>query len=307
MATLKWHRFASAFPRRMTALLAGFLALQCLCWWAWFAPELRPLERYYLIAYFHSTEDAKRAGTKTRIEPLFKTAPGRKRELVLAPDVISGRGENMPLQLSQSALEQGWTGIEKGPSVWDDSVEVEYFLRDDFYQNRGFWQLAAEPLLYSCTFLLASITLAFFIRKELTAEWRDLWTTTAELESPLDYGTDSPADRLGIIGRTGLPWGALKRNGKLASKLSNPSLRSGHDISANPPSTSAPEPASVRFPTAASNRHQQADFGPQGRLLELFREGSTWPVEGRRVFPGKGDIRSLDQQPKAWDESQWID
>ncbi len=92
----------------MTALLAGFIALQYLCWWAWFAWELRPLERYYLVVYFHSAENAKRPGIKTRIEPLFKTAPGKKRELVVASDVVSGSSGDLPVQLSQSALEQGW-------------------------------------------------------------------------------------------------------------------------------------------------------------------------------------------------------
>lgn len=81
---MRWLRIASAFPRWTTALLAGFIALQYLCWWAWFAWELRPLERYYLPVYFHSTEHAKRPGTETQIEPLFKTSPGRKRELVIA-------------------------------------------------------------------------------------------------------------------------------------------------------------------------------------------------------------------------------
>lgn len=67
-------------------------------------------------------------------------------------------------------------GIEKGPPIWDDSATVEDFLRDDLNQSRGFWRLMAEPLLYSCAFLLVSIISAFFIREELTAEWRGFWT-----------------------------------------------------------------------------------------------------------------------------------
>jgi len=207
---VRWRRLASAFPRWTTALL-GFIALQCLCWWAWFAWELRPLERYYLTAYFDSTEEAaRRPGARTRIDPLFKAAPGKKRELVLASEVVSGGDENLPLQLSQSALERGWMGIEKGPPIWDDCAAVEDILRDDFYQSRGFWQVAAEPLLYSGAFLLASIISAFFVRKELRAEWRDLWAAFEESQSPLDYRIDSPANRIRIMTRIGLRWEAPK-------------------------------------------------------------------------------------------------
>jgi hypothetical protein len=82
--TVKWRRFARSFPRWTTALLAGLIALQCIFWWEWLARELPPLQRYYLPTYFHSAKDAKRPGSKTRIEPLFKTAPGRKQQLISA-------------------------------------------------------------------------------------------------------------------------------------------------------------------------------------------------------------------------------
>ncbi len=107
---VNWRRFARSFPRWTTALLAGFIAVQCFFWWEWLAVELRPLERYYLPVYFHSVEDGKHAGARTRIAPLFKTAPSKKRELALTSDVLSGGDGNLPLQLSQSALEQGWMG-----------------------------------------------------------------------------------------------------------------------------------------------------------------------------------------------------
>ena len=205
--------------------------LGSLFWWEWFARELPPLERYYLPAYFHSTENAKSGGVRTRIEPLFKTAPGKKRELVLTPDVVSGRDRNLPLQLSQSALEQGWTGIEKGPPIWDDSDAVEDFLRDDFYQRREFWQLVAEPMLDGCVFLFVSLAASFlFIRDELTGEWRDLLTALPESRSPLDYRIDLPAQRGGIMTRIGLRWETLKWIGKLASRPVNPKLQTRLDI-----------------------------------------------------------------------------
>ena len=111
---MRWRRLTGAFPWWTTALLGGFVALELFSWRSWFAGELRPLERYYWPAYFDSTEGARHPGSKTRIDPLYKTAPGKKSEIVLAPDVTSGRNGSLPLQLSQSAREQGWTGIGSG-------------------------------------------------------------------------------------------------------------------------------------------------------------------------------------------------
>ena len=113
--------------------------MQFLFWWEWLTQEVPPLQRSYLSTYFHSTEEAKHPSTKILIEPLFKTAPGRKRQLILAPDVISGRDGDLLLRLSQIAIEKRWTGIAKGPRLIDDSAEVKDFLREDFYESRGFW------------------------------------------------------------------------------------------------------------------------------------------------------------------------
>lgn len=126
------RRFARSLPRWTTAALAGFFTLQCLIWWEWFALELRPLERYYFPTYFHSIEAAKRVSARTRIEPLFKTFPGKKRELILMSDLISGGDGNSPVQLSRAALGQGWIGIDKGSPKWNDSAAVKDFLREDF-------------------------------------------------------------------------------------------------------------------------------------------------------------------------------
>lgn len=100
--------------------------------------------------------------------------------------MISGRDRDLPLQLSQSAIKQGWTGIAKGPPSIDDSAEVEGFSREDFYERRGFWQLAAEPLL-------RRFLSGLFIRKELITEWKDLAIEITESESSVNYHIDSRA------------------------------------------------------------------------------------------------------------------
>jgi len=48
------------------------------------------------------------------------------------------------------------------------------------------------------------IVSAFLIRKDLIAEWRDLWTAMAESESTFDYRIDSPSHQLEIMTSTDL-------------------------------------------------------------------------------------------------------
>jgi hypothetical protein len=47
-----------------------------------------PLQNYYLIAYFDSTERPRQPSATTQVEWLYKTAPGRKPELVSAYNPI---------------------------------------------------------------------------------------------------------------------------------------------------------------------------------------------------------------------------
>jgi hypothetical protein len=220
-----WRRFADAFPWWTAAVLTGLIALQCLSWWMWLSWELSPLERYYLSAYFHSTREAKSLGANTSIDPLFKTASGKKPELLGPSEVASGRDGDLPFHLSQSALEHGWASIAKGRPLRDDSAAVEDFLRNGFYQGRRFREVIAEPVLYSCTSLLVSVVSALFIRRELVVEWRALWAAVSESESVLDDGWNRPANRTRIRGWIGLRWGALKWIGSRGQQQSRPTLK----------------------------------------------------------------------------------
>jgi hypothetical protein len=263
-----------------------------------------------LPSYFRSTRAAKSPGTKTRLDPLFKTASGRTPELVVAPDVASGRDEDLPLQLSQSALTHGWAGIAKGRPLSDDSAAVEDFLRNDFYQGRRFWQVAAEPVFYSCTSLLVSVFSALFIRKELAAEWRALWAAVSESESRLDYGWNWPANRIGIRGRIGLRWEPSIWVGKQRLRAANPAPQTNRYIDAQTARMNSS--GGRRTPTfdpvlpTDSERIQQLDPRRQ-ETVESSANRSKTPVEPRRIFPGKANTRAPHDRPKPWDESQWID
>jgi hypothetical protein len=66
-------RFPSRFRWWMLAGLAilfGFPALPLAAWFAW---EMPPLQRYYLLAYVDSTERAKQPGAATQVQWIFKT------------------------------------------------------------------------------------------------------------------------------------------------------------------------------------------------------------------------------------------
>jgi hypothetical protein len=141
----------------------------------WFRYELQPLQRYYLPAYWESTQGAGKPGSVTQVESLFKTAPGRKREAVVEQDRVNEGVVKLALGLSPAAVQQGWTGIEQATPEADNSTEVERFLREDFYEHKNLRDLLTEPLVGGCTTLLLLIFPIVVMREELVAEWRRLY------------------------------------------------------------------------------------------------------------------------------------
>lgn len=310
---MRWRRMAGAFPWRTAALVVGFLTLEWFWWWTWIAQELPPLERYYLPSYFLSTEGAKHSGSKTRIDPLFKTASGRKSEILLAPDVTPGRDGNLPLQLSQSALERGWIAIGKGRPFWDDSAAVEDLLREDFYQGHGLWELAAEPLAEGLSLLLLLVVVGLlYLRKELAAEWSGLWSALMDPDSTSDYQWDSPADRLGIRSLIGWRSNIRKLVEELRFRRVQPALQTSRLIDAKRDSDLIRgDIGEGRFSLPASMSRdsvpEQPDSIPQFRLEPPAIKLSKNPTKRRLIFPGRAGVRTSNQKPKPWDESHWIE
>lgn len=107
---MKLLRIRGPFPWRMAVILALVPCLPLLTFWAWFRWELAPLQRYYLAAYWDSTEGAKQPGAQTQIRWLLETAPGRKSRWLIASDVTEGRQSGLPLELSAEALGQDGRG-----------------------------------------------------------------------------------------------------------------------------------------------------------------------------------------------------
>jgi hypothetical protein len=303
---VRWQRLAEAFPWRTAAMLAGFAASLWFLWWTWFAQELSPLERYYWPTYFSSTEGAKQPSSTTLIAPLFMTSHGRKSEIALAPDVDRGRTGNLPLQLSQSAVDRGWTGIEKAQPMQVESGALEDLLRERFYAGQGFWHMTVEPILDGCAYLLVWIVIAIvFVRRGLAVEWKELWTVLAETDSTSDYNWDTPGNRRGIVARLGLRWNLRdwvenlffrpvrtvhQSSRPIDAKRDSEAIRG--DLGRDQPLTPAPMPP---------------ESAPQLRLETPPINHPKRPAQPRFIFPGRAGIRSASRQPKPWDESQWID
>ena len=140
-------RFPGRFRWWIVAVLAvifGFPLFPLAAWLAW---EMPPLQRYYLLNYLESTERAKQLGTTTEVQWVLKTASGRKSALATNPDVVSENRSDPPVRLSEAAIADGWTRIEKHAPVQVDSAQLEQFLQEDIYDGRGYWTLMLEPIL----------------------------------------------------------------------------------------------------------------------------------------------------------------
>ena len=114
------------FPRRFPWLIAlvllpfsGVLFLP-LGLWYWLAYP--PVQHYYLGAYFESAFVGDHSTVAVPVQWLYKTAPGKKRELAMVADVVSDSADNdlhLPMKLSPRARDEGWTGLVLGtPLGW---------------------------------------------------------------------------------------------------------------------------------------------------------------------------------------------
>ncbi len=301
---MKLSRIRFAFPWRIALILALLPCLPLLGFWAWLRWEVPPLQRYYLIAYWHSSEHASEPDAKTQIRWLMETARGRKRQWLFAPDVTEGSESDLPLELSSFAVGQGWTGIERTAVESVDSTEVEKLLREDFYDGKTFRQLMNEPLVYGVATWVVVVYLAFMMRDDIGEEWRLLRREVTEPQWSSNYGGDLPENRDGIVARlrlrfahwiseqkTALEWpsfGPATSRGFGLKKLPNPETLLRSD-----------RPASTQVRGEVSTARQLATPPPSH---------SPKPRSQRRtVFPGSSTSDAAHSQSEPWDESKWID
>jgi hypothetical protein len=301
---MKLSRIRFAFPWRIALILALLPCLPLLGFWAWFQWELPPLQRYYLAAYWHSSETANQPDALTQIQWLMETAPGRKRHWLFAFDVTEGSQNDLPLALSSAAAEQGWTGIERTPAESMDSTELEKLLREDFYDGKTFRQLMNEPLVYGVATWVVVAYLAFMMRDDIGEEWRQLRREVSEPKWSSEYGDDWPDNRDGIGARIQSRFAHWIDERKIQLIWAN--------FSAAISRRSSPIKSSNSEILRGSSRpvleEIQDEVSTARQPATPLASNSAKPLSQRRtIFPGlsASDAAQLPSEP--WDESKWIE
>jgi hypothetical protein len=282
---MQWPVLRRAFPWRTGLLMCSIPVLALAAFLTWFKWELPPLQRYYLMTYWDSSKHAERPASVTPIEWLYKATPGRKSEIVIPQDVESNGTGLFPLGLSSSARERGWNELVKAPVQRWKSSELESFLQEDFYGNRSFGELIAEPLSFTCVIPFLALYVAVMIRRELAGEWKRLYE---EL-----YGIEFASD-----------WSALWW------KLREQIQEWKHRLSAKIKATlSAPQLEPTKHSIKAAN--QRPSIAECDVLLinvkPVVPAASSAKPKRHMIFPGAAAVHNGDASPKPWDKSQWID
>jgi hypothetical protein len=302
-------------------VVTGVLANLPLPMWLWWA--VPPVDLYYSEAYFSSTMAHRNPTATTAVQWLYKAAPGRPDQLAVEADVVAdGPGDQqdvrVPMHLSSTARNAGWTDLVRGPRAEYKAAELEPFLRDQFYGGRSFWRLF-EPAFRWGLFVLFALLAAreWFVgkarerrlrRQEMWSEsfrdrdhgWRvetRLFTWSRQL---LKRGADAVAEliRKGTPNRT--PTSVAPAT---ETKLQRPRQSS--------PGT-APERHTKAAPSGGPNvspsvAAEQRDTHSQVETTTVPPSPPKKPVKRHSIFPGKARQKTADEQPASWDESQWID
>lgn len=301
---MKLSRIRFAFPWRIALILALLPCLPLVGFWAWLRWEVPPLQRYYLIAYWHSSEHANQPDARTQICWLMETAPGRKRQWLFAPDVTEGSESELPLELSSFALEQGWTGIERTAVESVDSTEVEKLLREDFYDGESFRRLVNEPLLYGVAAWLIVAYLGFVMRGDIEYEWRQLRRAVTEQQWSRNYGQDWPENRDGIATRI-----RLRIAHWISEQKTELEWRSfGPAISRRSSLNKSAIPETLRGSSRPVSKEVQDKVSTARGLAIPLASNSAKPLSQRRtVFPGLSASDAAQSPSEPWDESKWIE
>lgn len=231
----------------------------------------------------------------------MKTAPGRASRPAIPSDVTTGKTGNLSLHLSFAARNSGWIGLEKSSPEQVRSAELEDLLRRYIYDGFPYSNLIAFPLLEgSVAALMIAGFIGFTIKAELWQEWQRLWQEVIAADSSRDDWWDVPTTRHGIREHI-LP---RKWWGKVRSKLADWTRRSiskptSEKVTIPPASQSQSLPRSVNVPPADSSTKPSPEPPAQVRPKSS--------MQGQSIFPGARRANGVQQEPVAWDESQWID
>ncbi len=301
---MKLSRIRLAFPWRIALILVLLPCLPLLGFWAWVQWELPPLQRYYLAAYWHSSETANQPHALTQIRWLMETAPGRKRHWLFAFDVTEGSQNDLPLALSSAAAEQGWTGIERTPAESMDSTELEKLLREDFYDGKTFRQLMNEPLVYGVATWVVVAYLAFVMKDEIGEEWRQLRREVSEPKWSSEYRDDWPDNRDGIVARIQSRFARWIDERKIHLIWANFSAA----ISRRSSPIKSSNFESLRVSSRPVLKEVQDEVSTaRGLATPLTSNPAKPPSQRRTIFPGLSASDAAQSPSEPWDESKWIE
>jgi hypothetical protein len=281
---MQWAGIRRVFPWRTGLLMCSIPTLALAALLAWFRWELPPLEAYYLMAYWESSKSAERPDNTAQIQWLYKAAPEQS-EPVIRQDVDSNGSGFLPIGLSSSARERGWTQLVKMPVQRWKSFELASFLQEDFYGNRTFREVIVEPLFTICVIPFLVLYVVVIMRQELAAEWRLLYEEV--------YRDEFTSD-----------WRAFWRQFK--EHIREWKYRF---IAGTKASLSSRQSDSKEQPLVTRNEkpfHAEADKTLRGEKPIVLAVSPTKPKH-HAIFPGTAAVRDGNVPPKPWDESQWID
>ena len=297
-------RIRFAFPWRIAVILALLPFLPLLGFWAWFRWEVPPLQRYYLAAYWHSSEHANQPDARTQIQWLMKTAPGRTRQWLLAPDAAEGSQNGLPLELSSFAMEQRWMGVERTSVESMGSAELEDVLQKYFYDDESFRRIVNEPLLYGVAAWLIVAYLAFMMREDIGYEWRQLRRAVTEPKWSSNSGGDWPDNREGIVARIWSRMGQWNSVKNVQLQWANFRAQSSSRSSLK----KFPNPESLRGSCLPALTAVQGKVSTAKRLANPLPSHPPKPSTQRRpIFPGSSPSNAAHSHSEPWDESEWID
>ena len=298
---MSFQRIRRAFPWRTAALLAVLLCAPVLTFAAWFVWEIEPLQSYYLLDYRQCSKTAEQAGSATEIRWLMKTAPGRVNQPAIPSDVTTGKAGNLSLHLSSAAIKSGWIGLEKSAPEQVHSTELRDTLCPYIYGGFPYSNFIVYPLFEGCVMaLMIAAFIVIITRAELWREWKHLWHEVIAADSFRDDWRDVSPIRHGIS-RSIAPREWL---GKVRSKLADWTSRSV-DIPAL-------KKVAILPALQSQSLSSPANIQPADSRTELSSELPSQaepksPVQGQSIFPGARRANGVQQEPIAWDESQWID
>jgi hypothetical protein len=252
---------------------------------AWFRWELPPLQAYYLATYWESSKGAQKPASTTPIQWLYKAAPGRKSEPLIDQDVDSNGSGLVPIGLSSSARQAGWTQLAEMPVENWNSSELERFLKMYFYGNRSFREVLSEPLFFLVAIPFILLFGVILMKREIVEEWRQLYAGP--------FGDD-------LIFDMPVLWRLCKEQMNDWKERLIANTKAGL-------SNRRSEPKKQALGAAITKPYHVEVGAPLRYEKQVVPAASPVKPTRRLIFPGAEAIRNGDAPPKPWDESEWID